>query len=304
MLVKEAQSFMSMLLKQPEYCYEFAGVTVGLQFPEGISFTESRSLAPFRVPQTEESVLFEVKLVERLPEPRGLLLEEELQLVVYKTEDGILRYNECSGKKWATARTLTEYTANGSVIYVLPGVNKEKIASKTIVNAIGAEHLAVHAGSVMLHSSYINWQGKAILFTAPSGTGKSTQAALWQQYMAAEIINGDRAAFCMENSVAVAKGVPFAGSSGICKNQTLPLAAIVYLKQAPENTLCRLKGFRAFRQIWEGCSVNTWDRKDVSQATAVLQEIVQNVPVYCLACTPDESAVSILAEELRRQENA
>ena len=44
---------------------------------------------------------------------------------------------------------------------------------------------------IHLHSSYIIYHDKAILFTGPSGIGKTTQAELWRDYQGAEIINGD-----------------------------------------------------------------------------------------------------------------
>ena len=48
------------------------------------------------------------------------------------------------------------------------------------------------------------------------------------------------------------RGIPLAGSSGVCQNAQMPLAAIVYLSQAKETTIAPLTGFRAFRSIWEG----------------------------------------------------
>ena len=44
---------------------------------------------------------------------------------------------------------------------------------------MGLEHLLATQRAVILHSAYIDYKGKAILFSAPSGTGKSTQAELW-----------------------------------------------------------------------------------------------------------------------------
>ena len=69
---------------------------------------------------------------------------------------------------------------------------------------------------------------------------------------------------------------------------------MVYLTQAPQNTVTRLNGVKAFRNIWEGCSVHIWNREDVAKATDAVQRLIAAVPVYHLACTPDEAAVSAL----------
>ena len=59
-------------------------------------------------------------------------------------------------------------------------------------------------------ASFIRWQGRGILFSAPSGTGKSTQANLWVQHQGAEVINGDRAALRQVGGRWQAFGLPYA----------------------------------------------------------------------------------------------
>jgi hypothetical protein len=153
----------------------------------------------------------------------------------------------------------------------------------------------------IFHCSCIDRGGEAILFTAPSGTGKSTQADLWHQHRGTEIINGDRAAIRLAEGKLLAEGIPFAGSSQYCKNRSLPLRAIVYLGQAPRTTIRKLRGYEAFSKIWEGVSVNTWDREDLERVSAVVQKVASEIPVYHMPCTPDESAVIALEEALRKQ---
>ena len=173
-----------------------------------------------------------------------------------------------------------------NLIHMIPG--------KYLLRGLELEHLlTVHSG-FLLHASYIEWQGRAILFTAPSETGKSTQARLWCDHAGAELVNGDRAAVRIMDGAVYACGTPFSGSSPVRRNVTRPLAAIVYLSQAPENTITRLKGVRAFRRVWEGCTVNTWDREDVEKATKTVSEVVSRIPVHHLACTPDIRAVELL----------
>ena len=46
----------------------------------------------------------------------------------------------------------------------------------------------------LMHGAVLSWRGKGYMFTAPSGTGKSTHLALWKKYLGdeVEIVNGDK----------------------------------------------------------------------------------------------------------------
>lgn len=46
----------------------------------------------------------------------------------------------------------------------------------------------------LMHGVVVSWKDTGYMFTAPSGTGKSTHAALWKKYLGdeVEIINGDK----------------------------------------------------------------------------------------------------------------
>ena len=172
------------------------------------------------------------------------------------------------------------------------------ITGKLLLNAIDLPHLLMSHDGFLLHASFIEHEGGAILFTAPSETGKSTQAQLWCDHAGAALVNGDRAAVRIIDGAVFACGTPFSGSSPVRRNVILPLKAIVCLSQAPENAIRRLKGVRAFRQVWEGCTVNTWDREDVEKATGTVSEVIGRIPVYHLACTPDVRAVEVLKNTL------
>ena len=60
-----------------------------------------------------------------------------------------------------------------------------------MLQALELFHLLLLEGGAVLHASYILVRGRAILFSGPSGVGKSTQANLWAQYRSAEVINGE-----------------------------------------------------------------------------------------------------------------
>ena len=111
----------------------------------------------------------------------------------------------------------------------------------TSLSADALEQVCITLQAALLHTSFIKWQGKAILFTAPSGTGKSTQADLWRRIEGAEIINGDRAVLRKEGGIWKAWGLPYAGSSRIFRNESAPVGAIVVLRKNDRNELRRLR---------------------------------------------------------------
>lgn len=154
-----------------------------------------------------------------------------------------------------------------------------------------------------LHSSLVRRaQGDALLFTAPSGTGKSTQAGLWEQFAGADTLNGDRSILRRVDGVWTAFGSPFAGTSGIYRNEHAPVRALIVLRQAPENTIRRLSLAEAFRAIYSESVLPRWNTGAHQHVIALVTAIVAEVPVYQLACTPDERAVALLRNTLEGTE--
>ena len=136
-------------------------------------------------------------------------------------------------------------------------------------------------------------QGKA-LYREPSGTGKSTQAGLWEQYRGGETINGDRALLQKLDGRWTARGWPVCGSSGICRNEDTPIRAIVMLSQAPENRVERLHPAQAFAQLYGQITVNRWNRAATARAVGLIEDLIGAVPVFHLGCTISEKAVDCL----------
>lgn len=284
-----------------EKYYCFGGVELAVQVPREYMYEEDRTLAPFRVAAVKEPHRFSFRVVETLSAPEGICIAKEPGFTVFSHRDGQLRYIGTEGDGFDSAYMRVLHQGRDHQVEITVGQYVNRVTSKTVLNAAAVEHLLAQAGGFVFHTAYIETDGGGILFTAPSGTGKSTQAALWNSLRGAEIINGDRAAVRVTGKGIFACGIPFAGSSQICKNKTLPLKAVVYLSQAPQTTIRKLRGLEAFRSIWEGVSVNTWDADDMNQVSQAVQRIAQEIPVYHLACTPDESAVLALEQALRKQ---
>lgn len=168
-------------------------------------------------------------------------------------------------------------------------------------NALKIERLLIGARRAILHASFVEWQGRGIAFTAPSGTGKSTQAALWEKYAGAETVNGDRMAFGLRAGRLWGFGIPIAGSSQIFRNLALPLGAVVLLEQGPENQIFRESPARALPFLLSQTTVNRWDGAFMDRVMDLLEALLRQVPVFRLRCRPDAGAVSCLRAALEAE---
>lgn len=162
----------------------------------------------------------------------------------------------------------------------------------------GLHRAFLKRGRVVFHAAYVDIGGEALLFAAPSETGKSTQAELWRKFAGAEIINGDRVLLGEKNGLWHAYGYPACGSSDICINRTLPLRAIVLLEQSSENAVEQVSPAAAIRSLVSGMAVYHWDGEEISRALALAQRLCAGTEVVRLRCRPDEDAVRVLKNHL------
>ncbi len=193
--------------------------------------------------------------------------------------------------------------SGGKCYYISEGWLFEKIRNGyQLENFFWLEKIFQMFSCMVLHSCHIQMDGRAILFTAPSGTGKSTQGNLWVQQRGAEVINGDRTAIRKVNGQWMAYGLPFCGTSGIHRNHEEPIRAIVVLRQYPENRPCVLSGRMAFSAVYSELTVNAWNRGFVESATEWTMELISEVPVYGFLCTKETEAVDVLEQFIAQTE--
>lgn len=166
---------------------------------------------------------------------------------------------------------------------------------------LGFEAMLIHKNRLCLHAACVRTHLGGILFSGPSGIGKSTQAQLWCDNRGARQINGDRPILSRDGEGWLAWGSPYAGSSRCHINESCPVTAIVMLRQAAECSLRRLRLPEAFRAVWSGLTVYDWDRTFVETASNLTMELIASVPVLEFACTPDQQAVDYLEQGLRKE---
>ena len=158
-------------------------------------------------------------------------------------------------------------------------------------------HLYVY-DSYILHSAYMIKDDKAILFTAPSGVGKSTQADLWVKYRGARVINGDRSLLQNQDDRVSVCGFPVCGSSGICFNEDYPIAAIVILSQGKENVVRKPSKNEVIKKLFREITINYHNMPFFDDAMTFIEELYDKVPIYSLQCDISEGAVNCLEKQL------
>lgn len=167
-----------------------------------------------------------------------------------------------------------------------------------LFNVFALEKQLIQYGRIVFHSCYIRTGGVGLLFSGDSGAGKSTQGSLWEKYMQAEVINGDRSVLGQRDGEWTVYGFPFCGTSGISRNVTCPLNGIVFVRQAKENSIRKLDPAQAQMMIWQQCTVNQWDIEFVDASLELTAKLAESLPVYELSCKPDEGAVLCVKEAL------
>lgn len=158
-----------------------------------------------------------------------------------------------------------------------------------------------HSG-FYLHASAVAKDGKAYLFSAPSGTGKSTHTRLWQQEFGPDtvVFNDDKPVLRLMDGVWYAYGTPWCGKDGINRNMKAPVAGICFLKQGSENRIRRVSVQEGLQKI---LTQTVWQRLPLEQLDLLLSyldHLLTNIPVFELENRPEPEAARLSYTTMRQ----
>lgn len=155
--------------------------------------------------------------------------------------------------------------------------------------------LSASSRIVLIHSSVIVHQQRAVLFLGESGTGKSTHTRLWLQHIPdSHLLNDDSPVLVLENGLPVVYGSPWSGKTHCYHPYRFPLAAAVRLSQAPANQISRLSVLGAFAALQPSCPpALAQDNYFSEHIISLVSSVISAVPVYHLACLPDAAAAQL-----------
>lgn len=222
---------------------------------------------------------------------------------IYKTERGLMMIYHWATCRFAIGYWMEDLDKDEITCYINPKMNDQILMSASRFFSIAGLHrVLLNRGAAILHASYIEWNGKAILFTAPSQTGKSTQSNLWNKNENATIINDDRVLIRNKDNVWKAYGYPSCGSSHICINRTLPIQAIVVLQQGSENKVVELSDADKIKALVSGTEVFTCNSEEIEMSIQLSKTIASEVQIIKLVCLPNDDAVDVLKTYLLKED--
>lgn len=287
--------------------YRFGKQYFCFYIPENMNYPENLSkfeISRLELPNSEEAshiIEYTFEFSDDIPAVMNFLEQKQVpgrtvkrdNFYLFPTQTGECRFISVSfaPEPYAISWQKSEHSFH---VWVSRNENRILICDPAFVALLSLEKHMIKDNAMILHCAYMLYNGKAVLFSAPSQTGKSTQASLWEKYRHTRTINGDRALLVPTDKGWYAYGWPVCGSSEICFNEAYPVHAIVMLKQAKENKAYPLKGISALKEIMSQITINSWNNAFQLCALDNIEKLISELPIYRLECDISEQAVECL----------
>ena len=154
--------------------------------------------------------------------------------------------------------------------------------------ALFARHLLRFQGTY-LHASAVILDGKAYLFSANSGTGKSTHTEKWCRLFGARYLNDDKPALRLVDDVWMAYGTPWSGKHDLSTPTGVPLGGIAFLRRGEVNAIRPMTSAEAVPHL---VHQSQWkmQREMMEVQLTLLDRLMREIPVWELTCRNDDDA--------------
>lgn len=241
---------------------------------------------------------YRIQVADSLPVPAGETVARRPDLTVYRQGDLESRLIGVKGRPEPYA-CYEECSPREAAVFLAADRIGEMNIDPAFTSLLALERRLIRKDQLVLHCAYMEYEGEAVLFSAPSETGKTTQANLWQKYRGSRTVNGDRALLGRKDDRWAAWGWPVCGTSEICENEAMPIRAVVMLSQDTYNHVERLTPGRGFPLLYSQITVNKWNMEAHMHAMDLMEEILKEVPLFHLGCTISREAVECLEQALQ-----
>lgn len=191
-------------------------------------------------------------------------------------------------------------------IYLSDAFLEEK-SKETGIDLDGCEYIytgaafnsgIIYFGGFMLHSSAVMMDKKAYLFSADSGTGKSTHTELWLKVFGeerAKILNDDKPIIRIAKTGVFACGTPWSGKNDVSSSENVPLAGICFLERSEKNWIKRVQGKDVIGKLMRQ-TILPPKAEEMNIVLSHIDKVLTEIPVYTMGCNMSTDA-AIMAYE-------
>ncbi len=172
----------------------------------------------------------------------------------------------------------------------------ESFLENNAIHVLLAEKLTEY-DILQIHGSALSMNGEGIIFTAKSGTGKSTHARLWRELFGSKVlmINDDKPMVNVRDMTVC--GTPWDGKHHLSTNTVVPLRAIVKLERDEKNSITPLKNRDAIALLMS----QAYTSKDPNVFARIMDmeaKLVETLDFYLLKCNMEPAAAKMAWEEI------
>ena len=264
--------------------------------------------APFAVESCAEPLFSLAVQQGGMPEfgERKLVIDQgrepgETAIALYRCAEGwLVTMAPSPGRPLSGILFLSEKFTLAKLYVLLP-----KEATFALDNSLMLQYAFATAtlGTLEMHASTVVSDGKAYLFLAKSGTGKSTHSQMWLRAITgSHLMNDDNPVVrTYPDGRVTAFGSPWSGKTPCYRNECFPVGAFVRIERAPENRLERLGIVPSYASVYASCSGFKADRTMGDGLHASISEAVQGAPCFTMHCLPDEDAARVCHDGILKE---
>lgn len=185
------------------------------------------------------------------------------------------------------------------ILSLNPQLGTEDMAQYMGSGVLFARELLAFDG-LFLHASAVLLDGKAYLFSADSGTGKSTHTEKWCRLFGARYLNDDKPALRQVEGCWKAYGTPWSGKHDLSLPAGAPIGGIAFLKRGEENKIRQMMASEALPLFMQQSLWRLPEVKMMEKQLELADKLLSQIPLWDLRCRNDDAAAQVAHSAMTR----
>lgn len=193
-------------------------------------------------------------------------------------------------------RASDEAIENAKIKY--PGLTDNNY--EYLITGTGFYNILIDFDGLMIHSSAVLYKDGVYLFSADSGTGKSTHTQLWLKAFGeeAQILNDDKPAIRIIDGKVYAYGTPWSGKTNLNVNTKAELKGICFIERGEKNEIQKVDAGQVIGDLLKQ-TIRPTDAQRMNKLLDNVNELLSHVSVYRMKCNMDVEAAHVAYEGMK-----